>query len=685
MDPRHHEFILRDMESPDEEVRRRAVASAHSLPADQAVPRLALSLGDLSWRVRKAAIEALGCCPEPARAASLLIEGLADGENSGRRNAALEALVRCGRPVVPALIEVIGHPDIDVRKSVIDALAGIADPGSAEAVARILGDEDANVRAAAADALGAIGWPQSAGALRKSLRDDPERLVRLSALCALAQMECTVPVHTLEPALDDTLLKPAALALLGFAEEPAASEILLKALGSSSASCRHAAIEALLHQLSHADADGMQRLAERARGVAAATPELLVDAASWLTTAALPVRMILVQFLGVLQGEAVVVPLLRAGRDPELAGPVIETLLSFGRGVAGWLAARWDDLEGEDRILACAVLATGQGEAGEARLVACLSDADPAVRRAAGEALGTRGGAFALDEVLGRFEAAARSPSADSEELERLADAIAQLADRSEVDDDLVATRIGALLPSADEVFRGAAARALAGVQGAESARALRLLIADPEEAVRRAVVGALGRRSDAELREALHLALADDAPSVRIAAAAALVEGPHPQALNGLGQLCADDDPRVRAASMRAIGALEGDADQRLALLERGVLDGGPVALAALEGLRGLGDARGAGVAARLLDADAPELVRAAVACVGGCAELPRLEPLIPLVLHSHWTVRAEAARVLGDRGVVSAVVALSERLRSEEDDFVREVIHLALEQLES
>lgn len=685
MDPRHRAAILRDLESPDEEVRRRAVAGLDALPADLAVPRLADHLGDTSWRVRKAAVEALARCPDPARAAALLIDGLADGDNPGRRNSALEALVRCGGAVVPSLIEVLAHPDVDVRKQVLDALAGIGDPGSADAVARILADPDPNVRAAAAEALGAIGWPQSAGALEEALQIDPERLVRLSALRALARLERAVPLVALQAALDDSLLRPATLALLGYADEPDAAEVLLKALGASSASCRQAAIEALLRVISRADADEMERLAERARAVAAATPELLADAASRLETAALPVRMTLIQFLGVLEGEGVVVPLLRAGRDPELADLVIGTLISFGPTVDDWLASRWDHLEPDDRALACAVLASGQGKSGEATLVTCLGDPDPAVRHAAEEALGTRGGGLALEELLGRFEAASQATALDPEEPGRLADAISNLAGCSEAGAGAVALRIEALVPGAGDVFRGAAARALGRIPGSDSARTLRLLLADPDESVRRAAVEALGRRSDAELRESLHLALVDEAPSVRIAAAAALGGAPDPRSLEDLGQLCVDDDPRVRAAAMRAIGSLESDSDQRLALLERGVIDGGPVALAALEGLRALGDARGAGVAARLLDAEAPELVRAAVACIGGCAELPRLEPLIPLVAHPHWTVRAEAIRVLGERGVGNAAASLSEQLRCEPDDFVREVIHLALEQFES
>ena len=683
MDPRQREAILRDLESPDEEVRRQAVASAHALSADEAVPRLAERLGDTSWRVRKAAVEGLGACPEPARAATLLIQALADGDNPGRRNAALEALVRCGPAAVPALVDVLDDPDVDVRKQVVDALAGIADPGCAVRVAGLLEDEDPNVRAAAADALGAIGWPDSQPALLAAVREDEERLVRLSALRALARLELAVPLAALEGALDDAMLRPAALVLLGDSDEPAAAEVLIKALAESSASCRQAAIQALLRTLAGTDADGMERLAERVRAVAAATPELLADAASRLTTAALPVRRTLIQFLGVLQGEAVVVPLLRAGRDAELADLVVATLLGFGRGLEGWLAERWGDLEAEDRVLACAVLAGGERDAGEERLVACLEDSDLAVRRAAEGALGKRGGAAALEQLLRRFEQAAQADELDPDEAEQLADAVARLAGTEEA--AAVAVRIESLVAGGAETFRAAAARALGGLAGADSARALRLLLVDPDEGVRRTAVEALARRADSELRESLHLALADEAPSVRIAAASALAGAADPQALDDLGQLAGDDDPRVRAAAMRAIGAIESDADRRLALLERGVLDGGPVALAALEGLRALGDPRGAGVAARLLDADAPELVRAAVACIGGCAELPRLEPLIPLVSHAHWTVRAEAARVLGERGVRAAAGALSEWLSSEQDDFVREVIHVALEELES
>ena len=55
-DDRDRESVERDLENPDEEVRRLAVERVDALLSADAVPRLAERLGDPSWRVRKAAI-----------------------------------------------------------------------------------------------------------------------------------------------------------------------------------------------------------------------------------------------------------------------------------------------------------------------------------------------------------------------------------------------------------------------------------------------------------------------------------------------------------------------------------------------------------------------------------------------------------------------------------------------------
>jgi HEAT repeat protein len=213
--------------------------------------------------------------------------------------------------------------------------------------------------------------------------------------------------------------------------------------------------------------------------------------------------------------------------------------------------------------------------------------------------------------------------------------------------------------------------------------------MSDPSACVRRAAVEALAPRAVETLPEALRLACADEAASVRIAAASALAASGDPSALDHLERLASDEEPAVRAAALRALGAPGGahaaaEEGRRLALLERGAAEGGPVAMAALESLRELGDPRATPIAMPLLGADAPEIVRAAAACLGRVADPRELEALLPLLAHESWAVRAEAIRVLGERGVVKAVPGVLRRLEVERDEFVRETMLRALERLE-
>ena len=93
-DERDRQSVLDDLGSLDAEVRRLAVERAVALPVDEAVGVLVDRLGDPSWRVRKAAVERLVSMPDPAAWVARLVVALGDGENPGRRNAAVEALSR---------------------------------------------------------------------------------------------------------------------------------------------------------------------------------------------------------------------------------------------------------------------------------------------------------------------------------------------------------------------------------------------------------------------------------------------------------------------------------------------------------------------------------------------------------------------------------------------------------------
>jgi len=155
---REREAIVHDLQSPDDEMRRLAVERLLSLPPGEALGHLVEHLGDDSWRVRKAAVERLVDLGDVHPVEDALIGALADGENSGRRNSAFEALAGIGRSVVPKLVEALESDDVDVRKLVVDVLGAIGDPDCTRPMIARLRDDDPNVRGAAADALpGDIG------------------------------------------------------------------------------------------------------------------------------------------------------------------------------------------------------------------------------------------------------------------------------------------------------------------------------------------------------------------------------------------------------------------------------------------------------------------------------------------------------------------------------------------------
>ncbi len=695
MDARERESIELGLASADEELRRLAVESLGGLPVEEALPRLVTCLGDSSWRVRKAAVDRLVNAPDAWLAARSLIEALADGENPGRRNSAVEALVRCGGRVVPALLEASGSRDVDVRKLAVDTLAGIGDERAEPRLRELLSDPDANVRAAAADALGATGGNEAMQALLASaVRPSEERIVRFSALRALARREAPLYARDLGPATDDPWLKPVAFGVLGVgaSDDSEAAEHLLKGLAAGSRSVREAAMAALLRRLGRVDGAAADTLAERVREAALASPTLVTDAVERLRSADLATRLVLVQLLGLLRLPATIVPLVEAGRDEALAEVALASLEALGDAVEGELDARFTMLDTEARRLACILLGRTHGPFGAARLAAALEDPEPAVRCAAATSLGRRGGAVALSPLVRRLEATAAEDATEGEdEIAVLISALVELAQprglHSEVADQAV-TLLGGRLEGAGESVRLAIATVLGRIGRPQDVQLVTFLLKDESDRVRRAAVEALARLEPGEAPEPVRLALADESPLVRVAAANALGASSSPRAQDDLARLAEDRDPWVRAAALRALGVhakrVGGSDEVVLSLLERASADEGPVAMAAVEALRTIGGAASVRVVRPLLSRGETELVQAAVGCVAQHGTAQDLEALLPLLSHDHWSVRTEVIQGLAERGMVKAVPSILRRLETEQDDFVRDAILRALGRLE-
>jgi HEAT repeat protein len=694
-DPRERQSILQDVASRDEEVRRLAVERLVLLPPAEALPLCAERLGDASWRVRKAAVECLSAAPEEWPVAQHLIAALADGEDPGRRNAAVEALVRIGRRMVTPLLEASASPDVDVRKLVVDALAGIGSERATPRLAELLADPDPNVRGAAADALAALGGEDASAALRlAALRDGEEPLVRFAALRGLARLDSPLVAADLASALGDPVLRPVAFAALGRVADAETEEVLLKGLEAGSRATREAAIEALLRLVARCDAPESERLLARLRAAAPGLGAAIADAIARLEDADLATRISLAQFLGAVGAAEAALPLLRAARaDEALADVALGALEGLGPVAEERIDAAWHELDADLRVLACAALGRGSGPRGVARLVLALDEADPSQRSAAARALARRSAAEAAPALLRRLRLAADDGELEAEEeCEALTEALIGVT-RDPATRRSVTELLAASFEGATESVRLAIARVIGGVGGEEHASLMALLAQDPSAAVRRAAVAALAGVPGGARGEALRLALADEAALVRIAAANALGGSGDPGALADLERLLGDEDAPVRAAAVRAIADLTlavaagpDDPAWRRAgeLIAVALRDRGPVALAAVEAVDKASPALALEPVCQAFDHTDTEVVQSALGCVqrhGGHAELAAL---VPLLSHAHWAVRAGAIEALAERRFVAAVPAVLRRLDGEEDEFVRGTLLRALQRLE-
>ncbi len=686
--------ILDGLRSSDAEVRRLSVEKLPQLEIEEAVPHLADRLGDEVWRVRKAAVEHLVRFIEHPPVKEMLIASLADGEDPGRRNSAFEALVACGSRVTRRLIDELSSSDADVRKLVVDALAAIADPAASASLVATLSDGDTNVRAAAAEALGMVGDVAQAQFLLAAVnQDDEDLLVRLSALRALVLLEANVPIESLGVPLEASVLRPVALTLVGISEDSSAVEVLLKALAGESQWAREAAMGALVRKLGGLDGGDANDLRARLRDAASASHELVESACERLESADLSTRLILIQFLGLLEDPIVVVPILMAGRDEAIQELSETTLENLGSIVPGAVDACWVELEFDLKTRACVVLGRLGGGIAEARLVESLDASDPELRCAAIEALGHGMFVSRLLDLARRLETTSAAEHSESDgEISTLMSAIVELAERKEAADSGLDVQLieslSTRLEGASEPVRIAIAQIMMRLCRPQDKDLISYLLKDESASVRRAAVKALARFDFSGSREDLRLAFGDESEWVRIAVSSVLGDVGDVDAIDDLERMTHDDDSRVVAVAYRSLGRLCGriheDSGRVIEIFTVGIDRSAIIALATVEALSEMGGPHASELALLTIHRDEPEVVRAAIACVaihGGEEDLANLLVLVP---HPDWSVRSEVATVLARRGYRKSLPALLRRLELEDDVFVRDAILAAIHRLE-
>jgi HEAT repeat protein len=244
------ERVRAQLSDREPEVRRRAAQEIPGLPAPESSELLILALGDEDWRVRKEAT-AIAAKIEPRTAVVFAVaRALAERDNIGLRNAAVEALIQIGPDAVPGAIDALGRLDADGRKLAIEVLAGAPTLAGMRTIARSLSDADVNVVVACAEALGKADLAGeeaselASTALAELLaRDDAS--VRVAALASLRALDATVPWSRLEPLLGEPLLRRSAIAAAAGNVTPRALVSMAEAVGDAHATLSRDAMVAL--------------------------------------------------------------------------------------------------------------------------------------------------------------------------------------------------------------------------------------------------------------------------------------------------------------------------------------------------------------------------------------------------------------------------------------------------------
>jgi HEAT repeat protein len=615
---------------------------------------------------RASAVEKAATAVDPAE----LVELLAAGDNSRLRNGAIEALGHGGdraipallkalrdrdpekvmfaagvlgrsraRDVVPHLVRLIGHEDLNVAQTAIESLAQLRAPSAVDALIGVL-EGDPWLRFAAVRALGEIGEPRAVRSLAGALPDDLLRLSALEALGKIGTLDALRElVRVLRDPIDLDVFVSCLRAIARVIEQHPNEQILATVEGWSEVAARESRAHMLLERV------------------------LLDDSAvNWSDVAA--AREAAIAVVRVLKIQDLYAVMLTTGRDPQLESALHFAAVAVGREIAGAVESSLRSPIPGVRLLA-ARCAGSVGLPSPDTLVPLLSDPEPSIRAAALRSLGHLRGE--------RAAAALREALADGDdEVQSAATGLLATLDPERVTEVVFESRVdsprvyaamlrvfcdnphpgqrvfihGCLRDAVPEV-RCWAVRALGRQTPFQLGDALRPLLRDPALAVRREVVRVLASQHDLRTRRLL------------------------------LDHIEADPETRIEAVRAFAERGERTIVPYLVELYDRGE---GELRLAVLEALTELRDPRAEPLLARLLSDPEPTMRRRATLLLGRFETETATRHVLAATRDVDREVRLAATKLVVERGGEGASVAL-ERLCMDSDDAIAAMANHALE----
>src|ERR1041385_6463675 len=197
----------------DETARLNAAETLSDDDSYDATPLLE-ALSDDSWRVRRAAIKGVSQRGAPDAIAALLNSVVENHQNPALVNSALQVLASSDVDTVSPLLDLLKHPEPDLRMQAALALGEQRDSRAVDALIEAMNDEDTNVRYHAIEALGKLKSTAVVDKLAE-VAETKNFFLGFAALDALAQIGDPRIVPRVVPLLNDPLLRDQTIMLLG--------------------------------------------------------------------------------------------------------------------------------------------------------------------------------------------------------------------------------------------------------------------------------------------------------------------------------------------------------------------------------------------------------------------------------------------------------------------------------------
>jgi HEAT repeat protein len=625
------------------EARRRAIEQLAAVEPVEGVGPLHQAIGDDDWQVRRRAVQTLA-----ARSDAPLVDAVIASLRDSHRDfnvlsSALQLLALTGVDVTTALVDLVRHPDADLRIQAALALGSQTRPEAVDALLAALDDPDPNVRFHAIEALGKL-TPAAAVEPLAAIAESNDFFLAFPALEALARIHDPAVAPRLVPLLADELVGDQAAEALGQIGDEDAVVPLAAALDRPGASVPSivGALAIIHRHYNDMFGSGAQIEDLLQRTISASGAQRIVDAAATASGAALRHFVVV---LGWLRGPGVERALTLMLGTPAVQRELVAAIVRFGAPMVDVLVEQLGREDLDTRRAAVTALGHIGDERAVPALVAMLDDGDRELLVPVAGALARLGDGRAFEPLVRLL---------GDDDLKVRQAAIGALNSIGHPD---MAARMEQLVGDPDPLVRESAVK-IAGYFGyAPCADGLLARCKDPEETVRAAALEHIAFLDDDRVLPMLVTALEHDTARARAAAARALAHVDAPEAVVALRRSVTDDDAWVRYFGASSLGQ-QGDAGA-VPLLE-GLARGDRlqhVRIAAVEAIGAVGGESIAGVLGALTESDDAVVANAAVRALGGVNAPVVLDPLRRALSAPDGERRMAAAEALARWGREPAI----------------------------